>query len=374
MDLDVYYAQAPSASERGASGFEEAFDWDVDLLSGYDSTVLENRAERPRVDDQSFFGCDTPGIYDRVRTGGFDAFVVMGWYAKTFWQAVHACRQSGVPVCARGDSQLDPTAPLWKQAAKQVTHRLMLRAFDGFLAVGTQFASYLRHYGVESTRIFHVPHCIDTDRFARQTEEARQDGTPQRIGDRLGLGDAVTYLFVGKFIPVKRPKDFVDAVARRARSGASVSGVMVGTGPLEDELRRAAESAEAPVHFEGFQNQSRLPAYYALADALVLPSASETWGLVVNEAMACGTPAITSDAVGCSPNMIDDGKTGYTFPVGNVDALADRMRTIEKRVRDGNDFQAAVARKTRLHSPEVAAGRTVAAVRSLRSKSPATPA
>jgi glycosyltransferase involved in cell wall biosynthesis len=364
----VFFAHHPSERERGASGFGESFDWDVDLLTGYPHTFLENQARSPEVDDSSFFGCDTPEIRNRIHQGGFDAFIVMGWHAKAFWQAVIACRRSGTPVLARGDSQLDPSLPAWKRGVKELTHRALLRAFDGFLAVGTRFAEYLRHYGVDSGRIYHVPHCVDVERFAQQAREARQNGEVARVRDQFGFRDGqVVFLFVGKMIQKKAPGSFIDALHRVSAEKESLCGIMVGTGPLEAELRENRGRTGAPVHFAGFQNQSQLPLFYGLADALVLPSPSksETWGLVVNEAMACGTPAIVSEAAGCSPDMIDEGETGYTFPAGDVSALANRIRRIADRVENGHSFQPVVKRKAREHSPERAAACTVEALRRL---------
>ena len=72
----------------------------------------------------------------------------------------------------------------------------------------------------------------------------------------------------------------------------------------------------APVRLTGFLNQSEMAGAYALADVLAVPSATETWGLVVNEAMACGLPAAVSDAVGCAPDLVDDGRTGATYAAG----------------------------------------------------------
>jgi glycosyltransferase involved in cell wall biosynthesis len=80
------------------------------------------------------------------------------------------------------------------------------------------------------------------------------------------------------------------------------------------------------VTFAGFLNQTEIVGAYVAADCLVLPSdTGETWGLVVNEAMACGIPAIVSDQVGCGPDLVSDGVTGATFPMGDVDALAKRL-------------------------------------------------
>ncbi|MFM8316311.1 MAG: glycosyltransferase, partial [Deltaproteobacteria bacterium] len=72
----------------------------------------------------------------------------------------------------------------------------------------------------------------------------------------------------------------------------------------------------------GFQNQSHLPNYYYAADVLVVPSVKEPWGLVVNEAMASGTPVIASDCVGASYDLIEVGKTGYVFKSNDQESLA----------------------------------------------------
>jgi glycosyltransferase involved in cell wall biosynthesis len=114
--------------------------------------------------------------------------------------------------------------------------------------------------------------------------------------------------------------------------------VLVGDGPLRSQLeeRVSRPDLKGRVEFVGFKNQQELPAYLAGADCLVLPSdGTETWGLIVNEAMACGTPAIVSTACGCAPDLIDEGQTGYSFPLGDTHALADRLRMfIQNKDRD----------------------------------------
>ena len=88
------------------------------------------------------------------------------------------------------------------------------------------------------------------------------------------------------------------------------------------------------MHFAGFCNQSALPGYYAAADLIVLPSdGSETWGLVVNEAMACGLPAIVSDRVGCAQDLVEEAVTGHTFPLGSVSSLAECLIVLQREIR-----------------------------------------
>ncbi len=139
------------------------------------------------------------------------------------------------------------------------------------------------------------------------------------------------FLFCGKFLQYKRPLDFVQAMAEVRTQGLNAIGLMVGDGPLRGAVEAAIRATNAPVRLAGFMNQSAMPTAYAAADVLVLPSVSETWGLVVNEAMACGLPAVVSDRVGCAPDLVTDAETGYVYPGGNVPAMAARMAEL---VRD----------------------------------------
>ena len=102
--------------------------------------------------------------------------------------------------------------------------------------------------------------------------------------------------------------------------------MIAGSGALEPDLRQAADRSHVRLHLLGFRNQTEMPAAYSAADCLVLPSdGRETWGLVANEALACGRPIIVSSACGCAPDLAGDGNVGRTFPVGNPEALADAI-------------------------------------------------
>jgi glycosyltransferase involved in cell wall biosynthesis len=129
-------------------------------------------------------------------------------------------------------------------------------------------------------------------------------------------------MFSGKFVEKKRPGDIVEALRILSEGERNeVQLLFVGDGPLRAALERSARGL--PVHFAGFLNQSEITAAYAAADCLVLPSDSgETWGLVTNEAMACGVPALVSDQVGCAVDLITPGETGDVFACGDTSGLA----------------------------------------------------
>jgi glycosyltransferase involved in cell wall biosynthesis len=370
VGLEVFFVHLQSAAEQASAGFGVAFDWDVDLLSGYKHRFLKNVSRRPGVDH--FFGCETPEIREIIKrkwkaeklkaetqSPSFDTFIVCGWNLKCYWQAVRACRRNGIPVLVRGDSQLLTPRSTLKRLTKELVYRWMLRQFDGFLYVGQRNREYLRHYGVPEKKLFFAPHFVDNEWFKGKAEIARKLKAETRRQWRADEKDFVA-LFVGKFIPKKRPADLLKAmvVARSQWSevgGQQIVAVFVGSGKLENELRELAAREKLRVHFAGFKNQSELPGIYASADVLVLPSdGGETWGLVVNEAMACGLPAIVSEAVGCAPDLIEEGKTGFAFPTGNHEALADRLRRLMQMKRDGYDLTRALAEKLRTYCLEAA--------------------
>ena len=100
LDLQVYCAHRQTPREQAAAGFGVAFDWDVDLLSGYESRFLQNVSAEPG--GEGFAGYDAPEIAAIIERSRFDAFLVMGWHAKSYWQAIRACWATGTPVLVRG--------------------------------------------------------------------------------------------------------------------------------------------------------------------------------------------------------------------------------------------------------------------------------
>lgn len=359
-DLTVFYAHRQTAEQQARAGFDVAFEWDVDLLSGYHSKFLRNVARAPSTD--RFFGCDTPEIAGEIAGGSFDGFVVPGWALHAYWQAVQACRRAGVPVFVRGDSQLVGPRTGAVRLAKAVAFRSVLRRFDGFLYVGQRNREYLQHYGAPSQRLFFSPHCIDNDAFRAASEAAGRD----RLNREPGPARRV--LFAGKLIERKRPFDLLQAAARLAADGSPVDVAFAGSGEQQDALAAAAAASGVRAHFHGFVNQSELPGIYAAADVIVLPSdGRETWGLVVNEAMACGVPAVVSDAVGCGPDLIEAGLTGAVFPLGNVAALADGIGKV--LAFDPLRTRQALAKRMETYSPARAAQGIAGAASALTSRS-----
>jgi glycosyltransferase involved in cell wall biosynthesis len=323
LDLTVFYAHRATSDDQARAGFGVGFDWDVDLLSGHKHIFLRNLASRPGLD--RFTGCDTPEIGARLAEG-FNAVLVLGWHLKTYLQAGLAAKRLGLPLLVRGDSHLATPRPIIKRTAKAITYPAFLRLFDAALYVGARSRAYWAHYRYPAHRSFFSPHCVDNEWFAARATEAARFA----LRARLGLADETkAVLFAGKLVPFKRPLDLIYAAARLKREGSEVTVLVAGAGSLEQEMTVAARRNGVTLHLLGFCNQTEMPAAYAAADILVLPSdGRETWGLVANEALACGRPVVLSEAVGAAPDLVGDRTAGSVFPVGDVPALADSLSII----------------------------------------------
>ena len=136
-------------------------------------------------------------------------------------------------------------------------------------------------------------------------------------------------------IAEKQPRALLDAFL--ALNDPDIALVFAGDGVEKSDLQMEARGhPEARVHFLPFANQSEMPTRYALADLLALPSRGvyETWGLVVNEAMHLGVPALVSDRVGCQRDLVEDGKTGWVFTADDPESLRSKLREALSALRD----------------------------------------
>ncbi len=322
IDLHVFFCHQATPKEQAAAGFGVEFDWDTSLLEDYPHRFLRNEAALPTLD--KFSGLDTPEIRNLIEEEKFDAVVINGWHYKSAWQTMRACWKTKTPVMMRSDSHLHTDRSGMKRAAKWPLYRWFIPRLDACLAAGKWSRDYFLHYGAAPERTFIVPHAVDSEFFSQESAKLRPER--QDLRGQWGIDNASTvFLFAGKFIENKRPLDFVRAIGAAAQCGAPVCGLMVGDGPLRMACEELTRSESFPVSFAGFLNQSEIPRAYVAADALVLPSEGETWGLVVNEAMDSGLPCFVSDRVGCGPDLIVSQETGAIFSLGDKVGLVDLL-------------------------------------------------
>lgn len=334
LDLTVLYGALPDAEQQGA-GFGTPFEWDLPLTDGYRFDVC-GAARRKSFDSNHFTGIDVPDIELRIRETRPDVVLVPGWHSIMQVRALRACRRLGVPVLYRGDSTLFSGPRGVLRPAWALKTRYMLRRFDAYLSVGVHADRYLRSFGIPDPLIVRSPHCVDNDRFRTAANRLRTGN--ERTAGRSALGATerdFVVLFAGKFQEVKRPLDAVRSVAQLGRSAVLM---MAGDGPLRQACRTEADRLGVRLSWAGFLNQTQLPSAFAVSDCVIVPSARESWGLIVNEALASGVPCVVTTGVGSVPDLIVEGETGHSAPPGDVDALAMHLASIRDRTAAGHSF------------------------------------
>jgi len=315
LNLTVYYGLLPDATRQGV-GFNVPFEWDIPLLEGYPWKVLPNAARTPNL--KGFFANRASSIEEELARGRYNVVILTGWHSFLLLQALWACIRLQIPRIVRGESNAMKKRPWWVRLG----HRLLLSRYDAFLAIGQANRDFYLQYKIRPERIFPCPYFVDNERFWDQFQKVGRERDKIRATWDIPKNH-VCFLFVGKLEPKKRILDLLQALDLARQVNPKVYLLVAGSGELMAEARRLTRMRELPVTFAGFLNQTEITRAYAAADCLVLPSDyGETWGLVVNEAMVCGLPALVSDRVGCGPDLVKPGVTGMIFPFGDTSGLA----------------------------------------------------
>lgn len=251
-----------------------------------------------------------------------DAVVVPGWWDPGALLAIAWARHNDIPVVLMSDSTaLDAPRPWWREWPK----RRVVSLCESAIVAGRRHTKYLVKLGMPENRIWRGYDVVDNEHFAKAAKDARNQ--PGSLRRDLGLPDRYI-LSCCRFIEKKNLARLVRGYAEyRRRSDTPRALVLVGDGPRRDLLERLVDDLGmgAHVYFPGFCQYDALPPYYGLADAFVLPSTHEQWGLVVNEAMAAGLPVLVSERCGCAPDLVIEGENGHTFDPYDVDGIADAL-------------------------------------------------
>jgi glycosyltransferase involved in cell wall biosynthesis len=317
--------QVAFCSMHGAKGgydreFGREIAWDIPLLDGYPWIELRNLSRRPGPG--RFWGLLNPGVWKLVRDGKFDAVVIYtGYVYATFWITVAAAKTSGTAILFGTDSHnlASLKARWWKPIVKRWLWPRLFRLADVVTVLSSGGVELMRKLRIPEDRIALTPYIVDNDRWTQAA--ARVDRAAVRA--RWGIpADALIVVCSAKLQPWKRPLDPLRAFVRANVKGSYL--LFVGEGPLRGELEReiATLGVGDRVKLLGFVNQSVLPEVYRAADVLVLASQYEAFGVVVNEAMLCGCVPVVSDHVGARFDLVEDGRTGFVFPAGDVEKLA----------------------------------------------------
>jgi glycosyltransferase involved in cell wall biosynthesis len=277
-------------------------------------------AWRRRIGRQSFLL--NWGVETALRRAVPDFIVCGGYNYVASWQSLRWARRNRVPFSLWAESTNRDFRGRYPLIEFLKTK--FLRGCDEFVVPGKSSIEYLQNYGVPRERIHTAPNAVDTQFFTQRAEVIRKDAATHRNALRL---PARFFLFAGRLVPEKGIFDLLRAYATLTPEIRKTMGlVFVGDGAARSAvLQRALAITPGCIHLAGFAQRERLAAYYALADVFVFPTHTDVWGMVVNEAMACGLPVISSNAAGCVADLVGNGWNGRVFSTGDVGQLACAM-------------------------------------------------
>jgi glycosyltransferase involved in cell wall biosynthesis len=245
-----------------------------------------------------------------------DLLVIGGYSVFAEQAAIAIARMKGIPYILHSESHLLKQRSAFVRAAKRSALPAIVSGAAAGLAVGSAAARYLAAYGLHPGRIRIFPNTIDVVAFRAAADKARERA--DTIREKRDLPERF-HLFAGRLVEVKGVRDYLHA--RELLGPDAPLAIFAGDGPLEDEVLAAPG-----VRHVGFQQRAELIELFALAETTVVPSRSEPWGVVVNDALASGSPVVVSDAVGAAEDLVRDGVNGRVYPAGDVGALGAVLR------------------------------------------------
>jgi glycosyltransferase involved in cell wall biosynthesis len=250
-----------------------------------------------------------------------DAIICCGWDAPVFFQAACLARLRGLPFVLWAGSTAAENS--WYRSVARWPVAQLVQSADAWLAYGSRARDYLVDLGATEERVFRAFNTVEIDDFAQASVRAQDDR--EALKKSLGVKTPHVILFCGNLLTLKGIDDLIPAFATLRGQREDVSLVLVGSGKAEDRFKELCqrEGVDEATVFTGYVPREELPKYYAIADLFVLPSRREVWGLVVNEALACGVPTVVSEAAGASADLIQPGENGYVAPPSNARALAE---------------------------------------------------
>jgi glycosyltransferase involved in cell wall biosynthesis len=319
IDLTVIYA-APTVHRR---------EWTLELA--HDPVILRG----PRVPAVRLLHHDyplTPQIWPLLQRERFDVLVIGGWSLMATQLAIVWAQLHRVPYLLISENHFREDRPRWISALKAAVLPHLVRPAAGHLVTGSLAREHQTHYGARADTITVFPNTVDVAEFGRRADalyERRAD-----IRHSLGIADdAIAVTQVSRFIPFKGPDEAVEAVARaRSLTKEPLHLVLVGSGPMESQLKARARDLALDVTFAGWRSGQKLLEAYAATDVFLLLSRREPWGIVVNEAAACGLPLVLTDAVGAAADLLVPGENGELVRSGEIEGQA---QAIARLANDG---------------------------------------
>jgi glycosyltransferase involved in cell wall biosynthesis len=301
------------------------------------------------------------GVHAALSSIEPNAVLCGGYNYLASWSAARWARSHRVPLLLWSESTAWDRRRGYPLVESMKARFLKLCA--AFVVPGRSSFEYLTALGIAPQRIFTAPNAVDTALFSNLAETARRKESQVRsrhLPSRY-------FLYVGRLVKDKGVFELLEAYAQlEVEIRCNVGLVFAGTGSDSRKLiERAAKISPGAIQFAGFVHREELPEVYAFADALIFPTHSDPWGLVVNEAMACSLPVILTSVAGCASDLVQDGKNGFVIPPRDVARLARAMTRVAEDSAKRAEMGRRSGERIEANSPDKWANGMLEAVKSV---------
>lgn len=257
-----------------------------------------------------------PGVV-KYLTKDYDAVILGGYSSPTYMMAIDYMKIRKIPFLLNADGG-------FIGEDNRIMYRLkkhFIGGASGWLSTGEMTDRYLLHYGAVKNAMYHYPFTSvkELDLYYPSQEER------ERMKKELHIEENVVIITVGRFIPLKG-FDYLVQAAGALNQGCGV--YIVGGIPRQSDLDNKETFKASNVHFVDFMNKENLKKYYTAADIFVFPTQKDVWGLVLNEAMACGLPCVSSTKANASFELIEDGYSGYLIEPQDVQNMVNKLEML----------------------------------------------
>lgn len=302
-DLTVIFEKATS-TERDKSWSEYNFtNFRGIILKGLSTAV-----------DMAF----CPQIIRYLKKDKYDFIISSTMTTPTGILAIEYMKLRGIPYYLESEGGFAKDG----KGIKENIKKIVMRGAQGYFSTTATGDEYFITYGADKNKIYKYPFTSLYDKDILMEPVDQREKIDLRR--RLGIEEERVIITVGRFIYLK---GFDVLIKSAAKLDKNIGIYIIGGEPTEEYIKLKKECLAENIHFEGFKSKYELLNYYKAADLFVLPTREDTWGLVINEAMACGLPIITTNRCIAGLELVDS-ENGCIIPTDSSQDLTDAIKKI----------------------------------------------
>lgn len=317
--ITVFFASKHGLNKKETDPeFLRKIKWNINsnLLQGYESKF--SKIQKYKIND---FRLNYYKIEKQLINGNYNYILLLGWNNLYYLRVIRCAIKENIKIILRVETNLESTKNFFKKIIKNILLRIFFKKVSYFLSIGKLNKKFYLNHGVPNKKILPAPYFVDNNFFNSKLSK-------KKLKKQLNLKNKKIILFVGKLIDRKNPFEFLE-LAKINKNNLNYHFIVVGDGHLKKKCCQFIKYYNLKnISLLGFINQKEIRKYYKASDLVISTSLFETWGLTINEAFASSVPVICTNTCGCSLDLIDNGKTGFTYKSGDIQNLNKKTQLI----------------------------------------------